>query len=97
MIRRFILLAGAVMVLGLPTSAAAHATTTETIFHAFTSTGSSAIPTRSKSGYCYTGSLTINRYYGTRASGTPFPTCLIGLDRLRKTTPTAAASAATSR
>jgi hypothetical protein len=46
---------------GLPPSAGARTKTTATIFQAFTSTGTPTIPTRSKSGYCYTGSLTINR------------------------------------
>jgi hypothetical protein len=45
----------------VPPTAVAHNTTTATIFQAFTSSGSPTIHTRSKSGYCFTGSLTANR------------------------------------
>jgi hypothetical protein len=44
-----------------PTPAAARLTTKATIFRAFNSAGVPTIPVRSKSGYCFTGSLTINR------------------------------------
>jgi hypothetical protein len=59
--RRLILPAVAVATLGLPTCAAAHSKTTATIFRAFTSNGTPTIHTRSKSGYCWTGSLTAVR------------------------------------
>ncbi len=45
----------------LPAPAAARPRTIATVFHAFTSNGKPSIATRSKSGYCFTGSLTINR------------------------------------
>lgn len=48
-------------VLGLPASAFARTKTTATVFQAFTSMGAPTIHTQSKSGHCYTGSLTINR------------------------------------
>lgn len=41
--------------------ASARPRTQATIFEAFTSTGAPTIPVKVKSGYCYTGSLTINR------------------------------------
>ncbi len=44
-----------------PATVTARSTTTATIFHAFSSNGAPTIPTRSRSGHCYTGSLTINR------------------------------------
>jgi hypothetical protein len=60
-VRSLIVLAGSAAALGLPTCAAAHPTTTETIFRAFASTGVPTIQTQSKSGYCFTGSSTIDR------------------------------------
>ena len=44
-----------------PAGAGAHSRTTVTIFRAFTADGTPTIHTRSKSGYCWTGSLTANR------------------------------------
>ncbi len=45
----------------LPASVAARSGTVATVFQAFSSGGTPAIPTRPRSGYCYTGSLAINR------------------------------------
>jgi hypothetical protein len=59
--RCFISTAVVAAILGAPTAAAASIRTTATIFRAFTSTGVPAIHTRSKSGYCYTGSSTVDR------------------------------------
>ena len=41
--------------------AAGRITTKATVFRAFTPDGAPAIPVRSRRGYCYTGSLTVNR------------------------------------
>lgn len=51
-------------------SAGARLRTQATVFRAFTSTGVPTIPTRSKSGHCFSGSLTINRSDAWR--------CLVG-------------------
>ena len=44
-----------------PTPAAARLTTKATVFRPFAAAGTPTISVRSKAGYCYTGSLTINR------------------------------------
>lgn len=44
-----------------PASAAAATTTKATVFQAFTSAGAPTIPVVNKSGYCFTGALTVNR------------------------------------
>lgn len=60
--RRFVL--GTIVLIGLALAAAAsgRGRTTETIFRAFNPNGTPTIHVRSKSGYCYTGSLAINRH-----------------------------------
>lgn len=50
-----------VISLALSAPVAAHTKTVATVFHAFNSGGTPTIPTTSKSGHCFTGSLTINR------------------------------------
>jgi hypothetical protein len=49
-----------VVVLSAP-AAGARLRTRATIFHAFDATGAPTIPVKSKSGHCFSGSLTINR------------------------------------
>jgi hypothetical protein len=51
----------AAAVVAVPASAVARTTTTATIFHAFKADGTPTLHTRSKSGSCFTGALTINR------------------------------------
>jgi hypothetical protein len=64
MVRRLMVLTVAAVTLALPVCAAAHSTTSETIFHAFSADGTPTIHTESKSGYCWTGSLTADRNDG---------------------------------
>ncbi|MGA2470255.1 MAG: hypothetical protein ABSG64_06145 [Solirubrobacteraceae bacterium] len=45
----------------IPASAAANVGTVVTVFHAFTATGQPMLPTRSVSGYCWTGSIAADR------------------------------------
>ena len=44
-----------------PSGAPASPRTTATVYHAFTASGSPALPTRMRSGSCFTGALTIRR------------------------------------
>ncbi len=60
-IRYLVLLASAVVVIVQPAGAVAKTRTTVTIFRAFTASGTPTIPTRSESGHCYTGALTVDR------------------------------------
>jgi hypothetical protein len=59
--RRSVLVAIAFATLGAPAAATARTHTIETIFHPFKSDGTPTIHVHSKSGYCYSGSLAINR------------------------------------
>jgi hypothetical protein len=62
LVRRLLtLLTVAAITFGLPVCANAHSATSETIFQAFTSDGTPTLHTESKSGYCWTGSLTADR------------------------------------
>jgi hypothetical protein len=49
------------LIVAVPAPAAGQRTTKATIFRAFTPDGVPTIPAQSRSGYCFTGSLTINR------------------------------------
>lgn len=53
-----------------PSAAGARVHTTVTVFHAFRSDGTPTINTRSRSGHCYTGALTVDRKDAWR--------CLVG-------------------
>jgi hypothetical protein len=55
------LLATVLVALVLPLATQAHTPTQATVFQPFRSNGTPTIPTRPKSGYCYTGSLAVNR------------------------------------
>ena len=58
---RLLLMLTVLAALALPAAAAARTHTIETIFHPFKADGTPTIHVRSRSGYCYTGSLAIAR------------------------------------
>jgi hypothetical protein len=59
--RLALVVVAAAVVMALPAAGGAHTTTTATIFQAFRANGTPTLHTRSRSGQCFTGSLTINR------------------------------------
>lgn len=60
-VRRLLLLMAATALVAVPASAVAHTTTTATIFRAFHPDGTPTLQAHTKSGSCFTGSLTIDR------------------------------------
>ena len=60
-VRHFVFVMTALVALALPASAAARGHTIETVFHAFRADGTPSIHVQTRSGYCYSGSLAIDR------------------------------------
>lgn len=60
-VRCLAILAVMASIVAAPATASAHSRTTVTVFHAFTPDGTPTVNTRQKSGYCFSGALTVDR------------------------------------